>query len=522
MITNMFKQSFKILNISKFNCRKLISNRKLYLFQKKNLIHLDMMKNENEKILTETSKKEQISTEATFSFVKDESDPLKEKYGVIPFIQSHGDGEIRFKNKWNKIEEFSVDFEGKEVQIRARLQRSRIKGKGGFLVIREAFNTLQCCLFVAENVVSEQMIKFVGQIPFESLVDVVGVVKKTAKPVESCTQQLIELDIRSIHLVVPSVNVLPFQMEDANRKVNPEDEEDTPVQEISVQATATPVAETTADAKDKKKNKKEKKEKKQEEKKDEKKQIVVKIDTRLNNRVLDLRTPATQAIMRLQSGVGQLFREFLYKNDFVEIHTPKLIAGASEGGTNVFKLKYFDQDACLAQSPQLYKQMAVIGDMERVFEIGPVFRAENSNTPRHLCEFTGLDIEMAFKDHYFEVLDLIGDIFYYIFEGLNQRFSKELNVFNNQYPFEPLKFSKNIVKLSFHEGVELLKAHGVTQDLYEDLDTENEKLLGKLVKDKYDTDFYILYRYPKNARPFYTMPVPDVVNFTNSYDAFIR
>lgn len=522
MISNMFKQSFKIFNISRLNYRGLLSNRKLYLYQYKKLFHLDMMKNENEKNLSETTNKETISQDVTFSFVKDESDVLKDKYGVNPFIQSQGDGEIRFKSIWNKIDELSVDHEGKEVKIRARLQRSRIKGKGGFLVIREAFNTIQCCLFVAENLVSEQMIKFVGQIPFESLVDVVGVVKKTSKPVESCTQQHIELDIRGIYLVVPSINVLPFQMEDANRKVNPEDEEDTPAVPLELEQTTVTNTTEATDNKDKKKNKKEKKEKKQEDKKDEKKQIVVKIDTRLNNRVLDLRTPATQAIMRLQSGVGQLFREFLYKNDFVEIHTPKLIAGASEGGTNVFKLKYFDQDACLAQSPQLYKQMAVIGDMERVFEIGPVFRAENSNTPRHLCEFTGLDFEMAFKDHYFEVLDVIGNLFYYIFEGLNQKFSKELSVFNSQYPFEPLKFSKNTVKLSFHEGVELLKAHGVTQDLYEDLDTENEKLLGKIVKEKYDTDFYILYRYPKNARPFYTMPDPEDENFTNSYDAFIR
>jgi aspartyl-tRNA synthetase len=127
--------------------------------------------------------------------------------------------------------------------------------------------------------------------------------------------------------------------------------------------------------------------------------------------------------MRLQSGVGQLFREYLYSQNFVEIHTPKLIAGTSEGGTNVFKLKYFENDACLAQSPQLYKQMAVIGDLPRVFEVGPVFRAENSNTGRHLCEFTGLDIEMAFSEHYFEVLDVIGNIFYYIFEGIHSRYS---------------------------------------------------------------------------------------------------
>lgn len=111
-----------------------------------------------------------------------------------------------------------------------------------------------------------------------------------------------------------------------------------------------------------------------------------------------------------------MYREFLYKNDFTEIHSPKLLGGTSEGGANVFRLKYFGQDCCLAQSPQLYKQMALCGDFERVFEIGPVFRAENSNTNRHLCEFTGLDMEMTFKDHYFEVLDMLSDMLTYIFK----------------------------------------------------------------------------------------------------------
>lgn len=135
----------------------------------------------------------------------------------------------------------------------------------------------------------------------------------------------------------------------------------------------------------------------------------------MNNRVIDLRVPANQALMRLQSAVGFLFREFLYTKDFIEIHSPKLIGGTSEGGANVFRLKYFDQEACLAQSPQLYKQMVLCGDMQRVFEIGPVFRAEDSNTNRHLCEFTGLDIEMVFKEHYFEILDLLADMLVHIF-----------------------------------------------------------------------------------------------------------
>jgi aspartyl-tRNA synthetase len=116
----------------------------------------------------------------------------------------------------------------------------------------------------------------------------------------------------------------------------------------------------------------------------------VSLKTRLDNRVVDLRTPTNAAITRIRHGVAQLFQEFLCGKGFVQIFTPKLIAAASEGGSNVFAVKYFERVAYLAQSPQLYKQMAIGGDCGRVFEIGPVFRAENSNTHRHLTEVRGL------------------------------------------------------------------------------------------------------------------------------------
>lgn len=226
--------------------------------------------------------------------------------------------------------------------------------------------------------------------------------------------------------------------------------------------------------------------------------------------------------MRLQSGVCRVYREFLLEKDFVEIHTPKLLGGSSEGGANVFLLKYFGQDACMAQSPQLYKQKAICGDIKRVFEIGPVFRAENSLTNRHLCEFTGLDMEMEFKVHYFEVLDMISEMMVFMFQELKTRYAKELSVINAQYPFEEFVCKTPVVKLSFKEGVQLLKEAGIDQDPLDDLDTLNEKSLGKIVKEKYETDFYILYGYPKAARPFYTMLDPTDPNYTNSYDIFMR
>lgn len=166
--------------------------------------------------------------------------------------------------------------------------------------------------------------------------------------------------------------------------------------------------------------------------------------------------------------------------------------------------------------------MALCGDLQRVFEIGPVFRAENSNTNRHLCEFTGLDLEMEFKNHYFEVLDLIGELMVFMFKNMKTRYARELAVINEQYPFEEFKCADPVFKLNFREGVKLLNEAGFTQSEFEDLTTETEKALGKIVREKYDTDFYMLYGYPINARPFYTMLDPHDPRFTNSYDFFMR
>ena len=475
-----------------------------------------------------------------YTFTKDESDPLKDKYGVLPFIQSATDPEHRFQVKFNKICEINSSLDGQMVKLRVRLQRSRIKGKSGFLVLREGVFTIQACLFVEEGKISKQMVDFAKSLRLESYIEITAKVQKVEKPVESCTQKDVELAIETLFLVVSAPKVLPFQMEDALRKVNPELEEDDYQQKKKEEKKEEPKEEekkenekegekkeeneeNKEDKKKKKKDKKkEKKEKKEEKKEKEKLEIVVKMNTRLDNRVFDLRVPTTQAIFKLQSGVAHLFREYLDSKDFIEIHSPKLIGGASEGGSNVFKFKYFNQDACLAQSPQLYKQMCIISDFKRVYEIGPVFRAENSFTSRHLCEFTGLDLEMEIKEHFFEVLDILGELFYFIFKGLNERYSKELEIVNNQYPFEPLVLTPEVLKMPWTEGIKLLNENGFKQDINEDLDTENEKALGKLVKDKYKTDFYILYGYPKSARPFYTMPDPKDDNFTNSFDAFIR
>ena len=131
-------------------------------------------------------------------------------------------------------------------------------------------------------------------------------------------------------------------------------------------------------------------------------------------------------------------------------------------------------------------------------------------------------MEMEFKDHYFEVLDLIGNLMVYLVENLKTRYARELGIINEQYPFEEFKISNPVVKIDFKEGIALLHAAGINQAPLEDLSTETEKALGRIVKEKYDTDFYMLYGYPKNARPFYTMVDPNDENYTNSYDFFMR
>jgi len=197
---------------------------------------------------------------------------------------------------------------------------------------------------------------------------------------------------------------------------------------------------------------------------------------RLDHRWMDLRVPANNAIMRVQSAICQLFRESLYSQGFVEIHTPKLIAGESESGAGVFTTDYFGTTACLAQSPQLYKQMAISSDLERVFEIGPVFRAENSNTRRHLCEFTGLDLEMAITDHYMETLEVIHKVFTHIFTGLESRFAKELSVVREQYFSEPVKFTENPCVMHWEEAQSILRQRGF------DMGNGMEDLSGAMVR----------------------------------------
>ncbi|KAG6555965.1 hypothetical protein Mapa_001905 [Marchantia paleacea] len=411
--------------------------------------------------------------------VQEVVDPLAANYGEVELVTLQS--ATQSGRKWIKVSQLDQELKGQTVLVRGRVHAVRGKGKMAFLVVRESGYTVQCLASIAENIVSKQMLKFISGLNKESIIDVEGEVSVPPGEIAGTSQQ-VEIQIRKLFCVSKALPSLPLTLENASRS------------ELDFEKAE----------------------------KEGKQYGKVGQDTRLNNRVLDLRTPCNQAVFRVQSHVSMLFREYLISEDFVEVHTPKLIAGASEGGSSVFTLDYKGQPACLAQSPQLHKQMGICADFGRVFEIGPVFRAENSFTHRHLCEFTGLDLEMEIKEHYFEVIDLLDKLFVHIFDGLNSKCRKELEAIDQQYPFEPLKYHRETLRLTFDEGVQMLKEAGTIVDPMGDLNTESEKKLGQLVKEKYDTDFYILHRYPLAVRPFYTMPCADDPRYTNSFDVFIR
>lgn len=183
-----------------------------------------------------------------------------------------------------------------------------------------------------------------------------------------------------------------------------------------------------------------------------------------------MQTPTNQAIFRLTSAVGNLFRSYLDTQNFIEIHTPKLQGAATESGSSVFKVDYFKRPAFLAQSPQLAKQMCIAADMERVYEIGPVFRAEDSNTHRHMTEFTGLDLELQINEHYHEAMFVLDGMLKSIFKGLQEKYGKEIDLIRRQFPSEAFTWKEETVVLQFPEAVKLLREAGREVADYEDFE----------------------------------------------------
>lgn len=426
-------------------------------------------------------RKEEVEARA----LAEETEEQKAKYGVLPINNYAGK---TANDERVDIRQLRPDQSGQMVCFRARLHNIRkISAHLMFVELRQQTASIQGILH-EHGSISQHFLYWAEHLHVETIVRIKGVVqepKAKQGEVKGTSIHNIEIHIHEMHVEGQPVEPLPFTVNEAEvSKQDIQREGDT--------------------------------------------RHVISDRARQTSRILDLRTTAAQGIFRIQSGICEAFRQHLISLEFIEIHTPKLQAAASESGASVFKVDYFGRPAFLAQSPQLGKQMAIASDFRRVFEIGPVFRAENSNTHRHLTEFTGLDLEMAIDEHYHEVLRTLDSTFKAIFKHIYDNYRQEIEVVKHHFPHEDLVWLEETPIIPFAEGIRMLNESGWRDDNgnplpeNEDLGTRDEIQLGKVIKEKLGTDYYVLDKFPTAARPFYAMTDPNDPKVTNSFDIFLR
>ncbi|MEM2109830.1 MAG: aspartate--tRNA(Asn) ligase [Candidatus Odinarchaeota archaeon] len=235
--------------------------------------------------------------------------------------------------------------------------------------------------------------------------------------------------------------------------------------------------------------------------------VKVELDTRLDNRILDLRTARSNAIFKINNVVLTAVRNFFVENEFIEIHTPKIIASATEGGTELFPVAYFDKEAFLAQSPQLYKEQ-LTSVFEKVYEIAPVFRAEESNTTRHLSEIVMLDVEAAFTD-YDDIMNLCERLLDQVFAEVISKCSEELAALKQKLTRPKIPYKR----YTYSEVIEILSNNGVEIKWGDDIDTLALRKLGELLKEP-----YFIKDWPTEGKPFYIAPRSDKPEISESFD----
>lgn len=368
-------------------------------------------------------------------------------------------------------------YTDKKISVIGRVYTIRkISDTLAFLIIRDINR------YLFQSRIGETMIDYIDNLTLETIVKIEGSLKLAPSPINQCDVHHHELAVEHIEIVSASNLNMQIQIKELNMQY------------------MQPSPDTFF-------------------KKTKKQTIENDISTRLNNRNLSLRSDRNFAIFNIKSIVNNTARKFLLERGFIEIQTPKIIGVASESGAQVFELKYFDKTAYLAQSPQLYKQMLINSDFGRVFEVGPVFRAEKSHTSRHLCEFTGFDLEMRITDNYHEVLEILYGILVAILDKLHASY---LDLYHTASSAPFPQYHKKPFILNFNQAVKLLRKNNIQIGNYDDLSTENEKLLGDLVKREFGVDLFILDKYPSNLRPFYTMKDPKNEKYSNSYDIIFR
>ncbi len=350
--------------------------------------------------------------------------------------------------------ELDPEMAGQQVTITGWVQRIRRLGKISFLLVRDREGITQCTLPHAKS--APELLEILDKLDNEYAVVVKGKVKA-----EKQAQRGVEVIPEQIVLVNSAPATLPL---DTSGKVEAD------------------------------------------------------IGTRFDNRVMDLRRIDAQRLFKVQHITVSRMRQFLEGQGFREIHTPKIVATATEGGADLFEVQYFERKAFLAQSPQFYKQLSLVAGFDRVYEVAPVYRAEKHNTPRHLNEYTSFDFEMAWIQDEEEVMQLEEQMLVDAFTYVKKTCSEELEALGAEIrvPKIPIR------RIEVREAIEILREGGLDLPPDSDIPSEGEEILYQRVKEESNEEFYFLTRYPTAIRPFYTMPLESDPTLTRGFDLVYR
>jgi len=345
----------------------------------------------------------------------------------------------------------TIDKVGEKVKVAGFVQTIRDQGSIKFLIIRDISGTIQVVV-TKDNIEATKIAKLLS---LESVVEIIGLAKEEKQApggVEITAEEISILSLASSELPIPVV---------------------------------------------------------------EKGQVETDLQKRLDWRWLDLRRPEKTLIFKVWTLMEQAFREYWTSNGYIEIHSPKLMSAPSESGAELFEVKYFDRKAYLAQSPQFYKQMAMASGFEKVFEVGPVFRANPSFTSRHDTEFTGYDFEISYIESHQDVMAEEQKAIWYMLEKVKKEFGKEILEFYGKDLIVPtLPFPQVTMK----QAKEILAELKVQSERNGDLSPEEERKLSEYIKEKKGHEFVFVTEYPIEVRPFYHMRLEDNPKLTKSFD----
>ncbi len=242
------------------------------------------------------------------------------------------------------------------------------------------------------------------------------------------------------------------------------------------------------------------------------------LDTRLDCRVLDLRTPRSLAILQIEAKFLEGLEEYLRMNGFIQVFTPAILGGLSEGGSEVFKIDYFGSDAFLRQDPQLHRQLAIAGGLDRIYDLGPNWRAETSHTPRHLCEHRACAVELGFIKDEMDTQRIQEELMVHALNKVVKESKEQLDLISAKVEVPKTPFPE----VRFPNIYEILKEYGKAVPFGEEPDREGEAILAKHVKEKTGSDIFFMNRFPSKVKPFYVMRVDDEPQWARSVDMIYR